>query len=119
MNHPGVPYLMATPAPVVSNTATVTEAGGTPAITIAASPANLPPSGGTVAIAGTTNEPDGTPLELYLNGVDTGISTASVGGTFLFTYTVLPNASLLDVALVFVVTTGGPPPTSAPASPPA
>lgn len=86
---------MAGQPPVVSAPFVVTEAAASPSIALTGSPSTEPASGGTVSLSGTTNLPDGSAIELYLNGQDTGVGTVSSGGAFSFpSQTIPPNATL-------------------------
>jgi hypothetical protein len=109
---------MATPPSATSNPATVVVAAAEPEIQLAANPTELPASGGTVALTFTTNLPDGSSFELYLNGQDTGQSTTSSSGAGTFTYTAPANATLSPVDDVFTVQSPAPTPAPAPAPSP-
>jgi hypothetical protein len=86
----------------LSNALSVTEAGIPVVITIAASTATEPSTGGPVTITGTTNEPDGTNFTLNVNGADSGLpAVASAGGTFSFTYTIPANTTTVPVTYTF------------------
>lgn len=98
---------MAIPTGIVSNPVTVTIAGA-PAITISATPTSEPSSGGVVVVSGTVqNIPDGTPVNLLVNGTaDPNTPPATVtGGAFSFNWTAPANTTPTAITDTLTVST--------------
>jgi hypothetical protein len=94
---------MATPGSVLSNIVTVSEDAAPFTISITVAPMEVPYTGGTVSVAATTNLPDGTTLNLLVNGANAGTTTSS-GGAAGFSYAVPANSTTLAVPFTFQVT---------------
>jgi len=103
---------MAAPAPVISNPFVVTQA----APDYIAIPASLTitPDAQAVTIAGTTDLADGTAVELYLNGVDTGEGSTTLNSAFTFSYSVPANTGETPIVYTFTVQSVPTPPAPAP-----
>jgi hypothetical protein len=103
---PGPTPPITPPASVVSNTAYVKETpttGGTSSIRIRLRPRTVGPTGGEVVVTATTNLPDGTTLNVLVNGVQSGTATVSEG-VALFAVTIPASTAQSTVDIPVVVT---------------